>query len=89
MDFLVVTPEELRQSGPVRAAALHPEGVNVAERRRPRQQLGIAIGVRRNEPCLAEEATEAIDGDGDVFVFVGVDPDDDIGAFECNAGHDC
>ena len=52
----------------------------------PCQQLRVAAVCDR-EVILAETATKAVNHDGDVFVLVGVDTDDDIGALECDAGH--
>jgi hypothetical protein len=47
-----------------------------AERSRPVEKLDVAIGVR-SEVELAETAAQAVDGNGDMFVLVGVDTDDD------------
>jgi hypothetical protein len=82
--------EEPGQPHPVGAGALHPEpgqpaldaDLVVAEG----QQIGEA-GCRGGDELFAETAAEAVEHDCDVFVFVGVDADDDIVAPELHAGH--
>ena len=82
-----VTAQEPGDADPVAAGALDPERVDTTERAGPLEQLGVALVVRRDVE-LAETAAEPVDDDGDVFVLVGVDPDDDIGTSERDAGHD-
>lgn len=60
-----------------------------AERTRPGEELGVAIIVRVEELRFVDEPTDAVDGDGDVLVLVGVDADNDVAAIERDAGHDC
>ena len=74
---------------PIRAATLDAEELNLAERRRPGKQLGVAgIGCRELQR-VSEAAAQPVDRERDVFVFVSVDTDDDIGAFKREACHDC
>ena len=55
----------------------------------PSQQLGIALVGGGYEEWTAQAAAEAIESNGDVLIFVGVDADDDVVAFKCDAGHGC
>ena len=80
--------EEPSEADPVGPASLDREHPHIPESQRPREQFCVAE-VRCVEVELTEMFAEAIQRDGDVFIFVGVDADDDAGAFECDASHDC
>ena len=70
-----VAANETRQPDTVRPGALDPKGLDSAERARPGHQLGVAAPIRRHA-AGPQSGAEAIDGDGDMYVFVRVDPDD-------------
>src|SRR4029453_16513620 len=75
-DPLAVAAQEAGQAGAVAAGALHPPGLDLAERVGPGQQLGVAAaGGRRHGG--AKPAAELVSGRGHVQVLVGVDADGD------------
>jgi hypothetical protein len=80
--------QEPGQADPVGPAALDRVEMHRPQGAGPGDQRGVAIvGGRDGEPV--EPATEAVEGDGDVGVLMGVDTDDDIGAGEREARHGC
>src|SRR5699024_1562655 len=85
---LGVAAQEPGEPESVAAGALHTEGVDGPECPSPVEEFGVATGVRRDVE-LTEPTAEAVDGDGDMLVLVGVDPDDDIGPVERDAAHGC
>jgi hypothetical protein len=86
---VAVAAQEPGQTNAIRAAALDREDMDLAERTRPGKELGVATIVRVEELRFVDEPTDAVDGDGDVLVLVGVDADNDVAAIERDAGHDC
>jgi len=86
--WVAVAAQEPGQADAVGAAALDGEQVESAPCVGPGEQFGVAV-VGGGDRQVAEAASEAVDGDGDVGVFVGVDADDDVVAFKCEASHGC
>jgi hypothetical protein len=81
--------KEAGQADPIRTAPLHGEGVHWTERTGPSQQFGVALVGGVDEQWFAEASPEAVEGDRDVLVLMGVDADDDVVAFKRDAGHGC
>jgi hypothetical protein len=86
---VAVAAQEPGQTNAIGATALDREDMDLAERTRPGEELGVAIIVGVEELRFVDEPADAVDGDGDVLVLVGVDADDDVAAIERDAGHDC
>jgi hypothetical protein len=85
---MAMTAQEPGQTDPIGAAAFDTEAVDPPERGRPGEQFGVAL-VRRFDGHLAHRPAVPINRDGDVQVLMRVHPDDDIGAFQRDACHDC
>jgi len=83
-----VAAEVAGEAAPVGPGPLDPERCDRSERARPGDHLLVA-GRVGDEREVAEAAAETVDGDSDVFVFVGVDADDDVAPAERDAGHGC
>lgn len=81
VDGVGVTAQEPGQPDAVGAGVLDAEGHHAAigadVAHTERQELG-EPGQSGGDEKLAESSAEAVDEDGDVLVFVGVDSDDDI-----------
>ena len=69
------------------AGALDHERMDATERSGPLKRLGVARVVH-GDVGLPERPPEPVEDDGDLFVLVGVDPDDDMGTTERDAGYD-
>ncbi len=75
------------EATPVAARALDAEGDDAAEATGPRQETGVALD-GRGQHVRAELSADAVEGDGDVLVLVGVNADHDVGPLEVQAGHE-
>jgi hypothetical protein len=84
-----VAPEEASEADPVGATPFDAEAMQVTETFGPSQEDGVALIGGINDEWLRQMAPEAIERNGDVLIFVGVNADDNVGAFECDAGHGC
>ena len=77
---MAVAAEEPSESDPVGPAPLDREDTHIPEGQRPGEQFRVAE-VRRVEVKLPEMTADSVKCDGDVLILVGVDADDDAGAF--------
>jgi hypothetical protein len=62
------------QSSPPTARALNPEGLYLAQAPRPREQLPMTLGRRRDNLGGTQSSPKVVFGPGDMRVFVGVHP---------------
>ena len=77
--------ETAGEASPVGSGSFHPYTHQRAERAHPVQQLLIAAGVGI-EAGAAQQPPHGVDDRGDVGVFVGVDPAEDLGSVCCHDG---
>jgi hypothetical protein len=74
---MALAPQEPSKPHPVGTSSLDSERSHVAGGGGPLLELPIPIG-RCNDSQFTHPTAKLIEGDGDMNVFVGVDPNDDL-----------